>query len=749
MRFLIALVMLTANPVLAEQLTIERIFASPAISGVLPQALKISPDGKNVTFLRGRADEQARMDLWTLDVASGKTQMLVDSEALTGGNEVLSDAELARRERQRTADLRGIAEYYFSDDGHRLLFPLAGALYVYDLRKPADEAVTQLTQTEDGFATDPRFSPQGRFVSFVRDQNLFVVDLDDGEVRALTADGSGTISYATAEFVAQEEMDRDTGYWWAPDDSAIALTRVDESPVAVERRFEIYADRTDVVDQRYPAAGKANVAIELGVLDMADEQIRWIDLGADKDIYLARVKWLPGSNALSYQRINRNQRRLELVRVDLNEELSQTTLLTEERETFVNLNYGLRFVNRKGAFVWMSERDGFAHLYTYKASGELRHRITQGAWQVDEVLALDGKRGRVYFAANADDLLGRDIYMQSLDPLDPSKPRKISSDGGWHKAVFADNGNLWLDTWSHDNHPPQVRLRDARGKEKAVIAANTVDDDHPYAPYLDAHLASEYGELRAIDGQPLYYQMIKPAGFDPRKRYPVVIRTYGGPHAQVVYKVWDSRFGLFDQYLAQQGFIVFSLDNRGSARRGTAFENPIYRAMAGVEVEDQQLGIQWLREQEYVDPERIGVHGWSYGGYMSLHLWARTPTLAAAVAVAPVTDWRLYDTFYTERYMDLPQANEQGYNDSNVLNWLDKVEDPATLSDRLHLIHGMADDNVLFTNSTAFISKAVEKGIRFNLMTYPGGKHGLKANPAMRVHVFNEIANFLILKLQK
>ena len=748
MRFLYAFALLIAIPAQAEKLTIERIFASPALAGEQPRSLKISPDGKRVTFLRGRTDEQERMDLWALDVASGKTQMLVDSAALTGGNETLSDEELARRERQRIADLRGIAEYYFSDDGHRLLFPLAGALYVYDLRLPAARAVQQLTRSEDGFATDPRFSPKGRFVSFVRDQNLFIVDLESGEQRALTTDGRDTISYATAEFVAQEEMGRATGYWWAPNDSAIALTRVDESPVAVERRFEIYADRTEVVDQRYPAAGKANVAIELGVVNVADGQVRWIDLGSDKDIYLVRVRWLPGSNALSYQRVNRNQRRLDLIRVDLDEDLSQTALLTEERETFVNLNNGLRFLDRKGRFLWMSERDGFAHLYTHDANGKLRRRVTKGAWQVDDVLALDRKRGRVYFAANADDLLGRDVYVQSLDPLDPSKPRKISSDGGWHSAVFADDGGLWLDTWSNDDQPPQVRLRDSRGKEKAMIAANTVDNDHPYGPFLSAHLPSEYGELRAVDGQPLYYQMIKPAGFDPRQRYPVVIRTYGGPHAQIVSKTWDARWGLFDQYLAQQGFIVFTLDNRGSARRGTAFENPIYRAMGGVEVEDQQLGIQWLREQEYVDPDRIGVHGWSYGGYLSLHLWARTPTVAAAVAVAPVTDWHLYDTYYTERYMDLPQTNQRGYADSNVLNWLDRVEDVAGLSDRLHLVHGMADDNVLFTNSTAFISKAVDMGIRFGLMTYPGGKHSLNASTAMRVHVHEEIANFMKRKLQ-
>ena len=748
MRLFVALALWISVSANASSLTLDRIFADPALSGELPRSLKISPDGKRVTFLRGRSDQQERLDLWERDVASGETRMLVDSEALTGGSEVLSAEEQARRERQRTANLRGIAEYYFSADGHRLLFPLAGALYVYDLRQPADQAVTQLTQAEDGFATDPRFSPKGNYVSFVRDQNLYVVSVESGEVTALTTEGGGLTSYATAEFVAQEEMDRDTGYWWSPDESQIALTRVDDSPVEVVRRFEIYADRTDVVDQRYPAAGKANAKVELGVIARDGGEIRWVDMGSEADIYLTRVNWLPGSNALSYQRQTRDQRRLDLVRVDLGKELTQRVLLSETRETFINLNHGLRFLNRAGRFLWLSERGGYAHLYLHGADGRQIRQVTDGLWQIDEVLSVDSKRGRVYFAANANDLLGRDIYVQSLDPLHPDQPRKISSGGGWHEAVFADRGGMWLDTFSDDNHPPQVRLCDARGNEKAIIAANTVDADHPYAPYLSAHLPSEFGTLEAADGQALLYQMIKPTDFDPKKRYPVVVRTYGGPHAQVVQKRWDTRWGLFDQFLAQQGFIVFSLDNRGSARRGTAFENPIYRAMGGVEVVDQQLGMEWLATLPFVDPERIGVHGWSYGGYMSLHLWARTPTLAAAVAVAPVTDWQLYDTFYTERYMDHPEANPPGYRYSNVLTWLDRLEDPKSLSGRLYLIHGMADDDVLFTHSTALISKAVELGIQFDLMTYPGGKHGLNASPAMSRHAFGEIARYLTERLK-
>ncbi len=751
MRLLLALpvcALMTMTPLdAAEPLTLDRIFASPALSGELPRSLKLAPDGQRVTFLRGRADEAQRLDLWAYDVATKSTAMLVDSRRLTGGDEQLSAEEQARRERQRTADLRGITEYAFSSDGRRLMFPLAGDLYVYDLQAEEADAVVQIARAADGFATDPKFSPKGSFVSFVRDRNLYLVDLASGQTRQLTDDASDTVAYATAEFIAQEEMDRDTGYWWAPDERHIALTRIDESSVPLVRRFEIHADRTEIIEQRYPAAGEANVRIELGLLALDDGQIRWVDLGSETDIYLPRVKWLPDGKALSYQKQSRDQRQLELIRVDIGDKLSQRVLLTETRETWVNLHDVLRFVDHRGRFVWASESEGQQHLYLHGADGKRQAAITRGDWQVDSVLALDQVRKQVYFLANAHDPLSRDVYVQSIDPLDARKPERLTL-GGWNDAVYSDDTSVWLHTWSDPTHPPQVRLRNRLNRELAAIHANVVDADHPYAPHLPSHLPREYGTIEAEDGQTLHYQLLKPANFDPERSYPAVIRVYGGPHVQVVQKRWDERWGLFDQYLAQQGFVVFSLDNRGSARRGTEFENPIHRRMGGPEVIDQQLGLRWLAEQSFVDPARVGMYGWSYGGYISLHMWARTPELAAAVSVAPVTDWGLYDTHYTERYMDHPLRNPDGYADSNVLTWLDRTDDATALSNRLYLIHGMADDNVLFTHSTALVSAMVERGIRFDLMAYPGGKHGINASPAMRRHVFGEIARYLQERLQ-
>ena len=360
----------------AEELTIARLFAEPPLSGPAPRSLKVSPDGSRVTFLRGRADDQNRLDLWEYRVAGGKTARLVDADLLAPGVENLSDEEKARRERARIAAFSGIVEYQFAPDGQSILFPLGGALYLYDLRKSGPDAVRALTRAQDGFATDPKVSPRGRHVSFVRNRALWVVDLASGSERRVTPAAEGTVSYAMAEFVAQEEMDRLTGYWWAPDDSAIAYARIDEAPVPLARRFEIFADRTEVIEQRYPAAGAPNVAIALFVARLdapAGAPPVAVDLGTQPDIYLARVHWIDAQR-LAFQRQSRDQRILDLVLHDLADG-SQRTLVRETSKTWINLADDLRFLPG-GRFLWSSERSGRKQLYVYGLDGALQRQVT-------------------------------------------------------------------------------------------------------------------------------------------------------------------------------------------------------------------------------------------------------------------------------------------------------------------------------------------------------------------------------------
>ena len=729
MRHLLCLLAaLSAVPASAERLTLDRIHADPALSGPGVRSLRVSPDGERVTFLRGRTDNQFQLDLWEFNMKDKTTHRLVDSKQLVP-NESLSLEEKARRERARTASLSGILSYSWSPDGKQLLVPIAGDLYLVDVNKP-DSA----RKVASGNVLDPKISPRGRYVSYVRDQNLYIIDLATGQERQLTTDGKDTVHNGEAEFVAQEEMEQHTGYYWAPDDSAIAYRRYDEAQVPVARRFEIFADRTEVIDQRYPAAGAKNVQIALMIVNPATGTQKQVDLGPDQDIYLVRADWSADGKTLVYQRQSRDQKRLDLVAVDA-ASLAQRPLLTETSQTWVSIHDDLRFLGRQKAFIWASERSGRKHLYLYDLSGKLLHPISSGEWGVDNILAVDEQAGKVYVASNKDAVIDKQTYALNLDGSNAGKPVRLTKQDGWHEDVFSRNGKIFVDTFSDPDTPPQVSIRRADGSMVEWLEHNELNAQHPYAPYLASHLPTEYGTIQAHDGQTLYYSMIKPADFDASKRYPVFLFTYGGPHSQRVTRQWPA--SLFNQYMAQQGFVVFVLDNRGSSRRERAFTDVIYGNLGAHEVEDQLTGIDWLAKQSFVDPKRVGVFGWSYGGFMTLRLLeAGSDKIAMGVAVAPVTDWSLYDTHYTEQFVGAtPQSDPAAYERSGVFAHLDGLKSP------LLLVHGMADDNVLFTNTTRLIDALVNRNVRFELMTYPGAKHGISSRAGQR-HVYGLIETF-------
>lgn len=707
----------------ADELTIERLFASPDISGTRPVQLRFSPDGARVTYLRGKQDDLRQQDLWEYHVADGVNRMLVDSKALVPEDEQLDDVEKARRERMRIAG-KGIVEYTWAPDGKSILFPLAGDIYLYGLDAAADKAVRRLTNTE-AFETDAKVSEGGRYVSFVRNQNLFAIDLESGKERQLTSDGGETIRNGMAEFIAMEEMDRDTGYWWSPDDRFVAFTQVDESPVELAKRYQVFENSFKVTEERYPFTGKNNVRIKLGVLELATGKQKWLDLGDDQDIYLARVDWTPDSSTIVFQRQSRDQKRLDLMAADPANGKSRI-VLTETSDVWINLHNNLKFLEQTpGEFIWASERSGFQHLYRYDLSGRQLAQITSGNWVVDKLQAVDEDRGVLFFDGFADSVLERHLYEAPL--VGDEAIRKITTRPGWHGVVMAESGGAYIDSFSSRSVPTRVSLHAADGTRLTWLVENPLDETHPYFPYLDRHQVPEIGTVEAEDGQTLYYSMLKPVDFDPGKRYPVVVYVYGGPGAQRVNQQWG-RDIVFHQYLQQQGYIVFSLDNRGSTHRGTAFEFPIYKQMSQIEARDQKQGVEYLKTLRFVDPNRIGIYGWSYGGYMTLMAMMQAPdAFNVGVSGAPVTDWRLYDTHYTERYMSTPSANPQGYDLANVLSHVEQLRAP------LLIIHGMADDNVLLNHSTLLFRDLQMKGIPFESMLYPGETHGFR-DPAINVH---------------
>ena len=707
------------------ELTIERLYASPDLSGTATRGVRYSPDGRLVTFIRAREDDAARFDLWAYDTGTGEASMLVDSLTLEPEEVELSEEEKALRERKRIAGSKGIVAYDWDASGEAVLVPIGGDLFYV----PIGGEPRRLTET-DAFEYDAKVSPGGGYVSFLRDGALYAIDLTTGEERRVSpeADEAAAVTYGTAEFVAQEEMSRYTGNWWAPGDGAIAYTRVDEGGVDVIPRFDIAADEVTVIEQRYPRAGRPNAVVQLFVQPLGGEPVE-VEWGASPDTYLARVDWA-GPDTLYLQAVNRDQTELTLSRVDAATG-ALTEVFTERQATWINLSDDFRPL-ADGGFLWTNEDAGFRHVYRWDAEGR-RTAVTSGPGVVAAIEATDQEAGTVLFTGYAGDPLERHLYEVSYE--DPGTVTRLTSAGGIWSVQVAPGGDTYVGTYQDPKTPPRTALYRAGGERVAWIARNALDEDHPYAPYLGTHAVPEFGTLEAEDGQTLHYSVLKPHDFDPDERYPAIVEVYGGPHVQRVSRSWQP---LSDQYLQRQGYVVFRLDNRGSYNRGKAFEDVIFERTGGPEVRDQLLGVEWLKSQGWIDPERVGIQGWSYGGYMTLMTALQAPegTFAAAVSGAPVTDWSLYDTFYTERYMQTPQENPGGYEASSVFPYLEDVSVP------LLMIHGMADDNVTFDNSTRVYAALQEAGADFEMMTYPGQRHGIRGE-ALQTHLMRTRMRFL------
>lgn len=849
----------------SPRLTLERLFASPSLSGPSPRGVKFSPDGKRVTFLKGREEDASRFDLWQFDVATGEQSLLVDSKILEPEEVELSEEEKALRERKRISGQRGIVSYDWGT-ADTILVPIGGDLHLVTL-KPEQGKITlqvdsdrleevlrvlndlnqalaeddlenvqielengervnvidlpeykslktqlsqpeakQLTDTE-AFEYDAKVSPLGNYVSFVRDGAVVVIELATGKETQITPDAEPdkAISYGVAEFVAQEEMSRYTGYWWSPDERYVAYTKVDESTVDVIERFDIAADKTTVIDQRYPRAGRPNAIVDLFVRDMASgeaTEVTWRreDWGPATDQYLARVGF--NGPSLEAQLVDRDQKQLMTsASVNLSlfdasgsipKEISLSGKRVETQPHWVNLSDDI-----SASQFYTSEESGFRHIKSLVKGGfqlpSPPENVTTGDWVVSDIV-YSGDR-ILYFTGFKDSPLEKHLYRidwtedfwsfehrLSHDPTASLKdipawpdPIRITEPGKSWSVTMSPDGKTFVGTSSSPDQPPQTGLYrvphvftdeelkqigaerlpdsnciDLTPRHKQVkrdcpetkliawIEENKLDESHPYFPYLANHTVPTYGTLEAEDGQTLYYSYQTPPDFDPTKQYPVIVEVYGGPHVQTVNRNWER---MTDQFFAHEGYIVFRLDNRGSYNRGKRFEDVIYHQTGGPEVRDQLLGVDWLKSQPFVDPDRIAIQGWSYGGYMTLMvmLQAEPDTFAAAASGAPVTDWSLYDTFYTERYMGTPQNNPDGYEKSSVFYHLDRWQGDLP---PLLLMHGMADDNVTFDNTTRLMAAMQERGLIFDLMTYPGQRHGIRGQ-ALSTHLMKTRMRFL------
>jgi dipeptidyl-peptidase 4 len=605
-----------------------------------------------------------------------------------------------------------------SDDA--LLVAAGGDLFLFRLVLGAYTQLTATAETE----SDPQLSPDGRRVSFRRAHDLFVLELGSGKIAQLTSGSTETVWNAQLDWAYPEELDLATAHWWSPDSKHIAYLQFDVSRQAIYPHASLLNLDPAAEPQRYPRAGTPNADVRLGVVAAVGGATRWMDLGDMRDMLLARVEWLPDAKSVAAVRLNRIQNRLDLLTADAATGLARV-LLRETSPHWVNVNDDLRFLAGRDQFLWSSERDGFRHLYLYARDGTLVRQLTSGEWEVGQVAGVNEARREVYFTARAATPLEDHLYVV---PLDGGAPRRLTSPGRTHEISMSEGCEHYLDTSSSLREPPRQTIHSGDGSEWSVFLEA---DRKPLEEY--ELLPTEIVTLQASDGATIYARLLKPAGFNPAKKYPVIVMVYGGPHAQMVRNAWAG--ANFDQALAHRGFVVWQLDNRGSAGRGHAWEAALYRRLGERELADQKTGVSHLVSMGFVDPARVGIHGWSYGGFMTLNALLNAPeTFKAGAAGAPVTDWRMYDTIYTERYLGLPEENKEGYRLSSPIHLA------AKLKGALLLMHNFEDDNVLFQHTLRMADALERAGKPFEMMLYPQKKHGV-TGPAYK-HLLETVAAF-------
>lgn len=717
-------------------LTPIRLFADPPLLPALPQQARFGPavnatNEEYVVYLQSSADDREQLELWRCDSNSTTPYCWLKADQLKDADQSSAqetEAERAERERKRQFS-SGITSYQISANGKRLLVPHEGCGYIFEVTPKLANPI--YTTPEGVRQTDMHLSPTGQHLSLVRAGDLYLIELASGDELRVTQDGSDTVSNGTADFIAAEEMHRFTGHWWSADESSIAFQRTDNTPVKLTYRHDIQAAQIDLIPQRYPYTGEANAKVTLGIYQLDSKATHWLDYSTDPQAYLARVDWL--GDKLCTQVQSRNQQNLELQYWYADEGRWQS-LLTETSLTWIELHDNFMEVadDTNPGFLWTSERTGTSQLYFYPlavdqvAAGEPTRLTQQG--QVNAIVKVHN--GSTWFTGWDTNPTEQHLYRVALDGN--SAVEQLTDIAGWHDAKVSPSGDRLLDQFSHLGQPPELVLVEPTKAERWPIAGGAISDSAPYHNYAAEHCASELGELLAADGQALHYRLTRPKTIGAQGA-PLIVHVYGGPGVQRVKNEWPP---LSNQLFTQAGFGILELDNRGSSNRGAEFSAPIYRQLGVAEVQDQLVGAHFAQSLDWVDANRIGVYGHSYGGYMTLMCLAQAPQVfKAGASIAPVADWSLYDTHYTERYLDTPSANPDGYQSSGVVAHLDK------LIGKLLLIHGMADDNVLFSNTTLLMHELQSRGTPFELMTYPGAKHALQET-AVAAHRFELIVDF-------
>jgi len=694
----------------------------PVPGSVVPAAFGFTPDGRSLTYLKSETASLSRV-LWRVDLAEGAPRVVARPPGDGDTEANLSEAEKLRRERQRLRET-GLTHVVRAEKADVAVFPIGGDLYL----QRGDGPLERLTNTPTP-ELDPKLDQDGTKVAFVRNDELYVLDLASKQELRLSQGAEPGLTHGLAEFIAQEEMDRSTGYWWSPDGASIAYQEADERQIPLYSIVHQGEPSISVETHRYPFAGAANAKVKLGVVSTQGGATRWLNLEDDgPDFYLARVNWA-SPTALLVQVLSRDQRSLRLYRFDV-ETANRTLLLEESSGSWINLHNDLRILKSTGEFLWSTERSGFRHLQLHDRDGTLIRKVTSGDWPVDSVASLDQERREVWFTAWRESPLNTQLFRVSLDG---GTPVAVSHEPGTHRVQVARDGETFVDVYSSRERPPVTTVRDRSGTILQVL------DDAATDPRVStlALVPPELVTFENRDGVKLQGAYYRPKSKVLGEKAPLIVIVYGGPHVQTVTDSWAVTADMNAQYLTELGYAVWKADNRGSARRGVAFESAINRQMGNVEVRDQVDGVKFASSRwNEIDLTRVGVTGSSYGGYMTLRCLTEAPEVfRAGVSIAPVTDWDGYDTCYTERYMGTPANNAEGYRRSSVLPHVE------SLKGELLVIHGMLDENVHFRHTARLTTALITASRPFSLLPLPDERHSSRRD-ADRKYVAERIAGF-------
>ncbi|MCI0487719.1 MAG: S9 family peptidase [Blastocatellia bacterium] len=669
---------------------------------------------------------------------SSATQLL-KVNARTGASSPFFDA--AKMEAAFTAlpgfsreDARSLAHrdsYQMNASETAALINHANDLFYYEFGSDKALRLTNTPEEEVG----EEFSPDGRMVSYIRNYNIHVVDIATQRERALTSDGNPRLLYGRLDWVYQEELygrGNFKGYWWSPDSQMLAYLKLNEAPVKDFTVIDHIPRLQEVETTSYPKAGDPNPDVQIGVVNASGGATRWIDTFTYEggEFLIVRVGWTPDSQQVVYQIQDREQTWLDLNFADPRTGKSKT-IIKERSKAWFEVIDEPRWL-KDGTFLWFSDRTGWQHIYHYSADGKLLHQVTSGKWEARSLDGVDEANGWVYFSGTEHSHIQSHAYRVKLDG---TGLRRLTQAEGTHRVSLNPTSTHFIDSWSDINTPTQVRLYNADGTLARVIDENRVEALKEYKLGKP-----EFLQVKTRDGFVMEAVMIKPPDFDPGKKYPVWSFTYSGPHAPQVRNSWGRQAYMWHQMLAQKGYIIWICDNRTASGKGSESVWPLYCNFGELELRDLEDGLNWLKSQPYVEATRIGLWGWSFGGFMTSYAMTHSKSFKIGIAGGSVTDWRLYDSIYTERYMKTPQNNAEGYEKTSPLR---AAKD---LHGKLLLIHGAMDDNVHMQNTIQFAYELQKAGKQFQLMLYPKSRHGVR-DPLLVKHMRTLMTDFILANL--